>query len=603
MRSLFLTGLLASGIFAQTTTPLPEKHIPPAVLMELRELENQFDWALSRDCAPEKCVSKGCVYRDHAVVDLPRNGSLPGLGQTQGPGSVPAQEYLTSARCEFAHEKNVSTKDVQALVRRLEQRLSKGWRQVSVSHQLLDTISPTLAESPPPKPEAKPKEEEPQKPAEPLAPTEWDAQVALRELWVNLLPHFSWMIAVVLGTLAVLCIIWAWRRLGRETAEEKALLAAMTQTPSEEGSKTPNAPEEASLTEVTPLPEEDAALTEQKRIWAERMAQADFAKNEGMVSSLLHQWLKTREFALLAKAIFLFGDQLTVAFSADPELAELKVEFAEYLRSVDASTLPEDEVFFKKLNQHAVSSSILAQSDAETYQSLHREFGSGAVATLMKQLPPRQGAVLFGLLPVELQSEVSRTLAPEFRVLVAQQLLSSNRASRDERSYVFQALTETREGKALTPPPKTLPNEIVDRGSEFDAAGALSNLLPHIASEARQALFGKVLQKAHGELPRWYEDILYPDMLSKLPNEVQADMLLEVDLKGLAGWSSMQPLLWQDEFFSRLTPSLQKAVRANMSFASREEQLLLAKKGRNELVEALKRRAARGGVSLAELLS
>ena len=48
---------------------------------------------------------------------------------------MPVQEYLTQARCEFAHEKSVSPRDVQALVRRLEQRLSKGWLQVTVGRQ------------------------------------------------------------------------------------------------------------------------------------------------------------------------------------------------------------------------------------------------------------------------------------------------------------------------------------------------------------------------------------------------------------------------------------------------------------------------------------
>ena len=43
-----------------------------SVLLELRALEHRFDQSLSGDCAPEKCFSKGCVYREHAAVDLPR---------------------------------------------------------------------------------------------------------------------------------------------------------------------------------------------------------------------------------------------------------------------------------------------------------------------------------------------------------------------------------------------------------------------------------------------------------------------------------------------------------------------------------------------------
>src|SRR3954453_10354667 len=108
-----MTNLLLFLALAQS--PVPEKHIPGTGLLELRTIENQSDRALSRDCAPEKCVSKGCVYRDHVVVDLPKSTSLPGLPNEQGIGAVPPQEYLTAARCEFAHEKTVAPKDVQAL--------------------------------------------------------------------------------------------------------------------------------------------------------------------------------------------------------------------------------------------------------------------------------------------------------------------------------------------------------------------------------------------------------------------------------------------------------------------------------------------------------
>src|SRR5262249_48539667 len=153
---------------------------PPAVLMELRALESQFDLALAHDCAPEKCVSKGCVYRDHAVVDLPNSTSLPGLGQPQGPGSVPPQEDLTQAHCDFAHEKALSTRAVEALGRRLEQRRSKGWLAVTVGRQILEPISPSLAESPPPKPEQPPAQAAPppKAPEPPPPPAKWEAEVA-----------------------------------------------------------------------------------------------------------------------------------------------------------------------------------------------------------------------------------------------------------------------------------------------------------------------------------------------------------------------------------------------------------------------------------------
>ena len=586
-------------------TPLPDKHIPPTVVMELRALESQFDLALVRDCAPERCASKGCVYRDHVVVDLPRSSSLPGLGQSEGVGSVAPQEYLTQAHCEFAHEKSVSPRDVQALTKRLEQRLSKGWLQVTVGRQLLEPISPSLSESPPPPPVPEPKKAP--EPAAAPAP-QWESAVALRELWLSLLPHFSWMIALVLGTLVALTIIWALRRLGRESLEEKAMaaqLAASVGMKAEEPKKDEEEPkpgegEGARSMASAAAAAEEAALAEQRRKWTERVAKAELADEGDGVVELLREWLSAGELGLLAKAILVFGDRLTVAFPADGELASRKVELAEFLKDADEAHLPSDAEFFKKLNQHAVSASLLAQSDAETFRSLREELGSAGLAQLVGALPARHGALLFALVPAELQDEVARTLAAEQRWQVAEELLVTNRMSREEQRYLFAALDAVRGGRAVPaePPPAA---GLADRGRTLDVALALSVLLPLIEAGDRQALLAKAFRGGAG-YPRWYEDILYPDMILKLPEEVQTNLLLEVDVRALAGWASMQDAGWQERFLAVLPATLKNAVRANIGFGSRREQLKLWRQGRDELVLAVKRLLSRGQVSFLELL-
>ena len=608
LRSLAVLALLLPlGALAQSTaTPVPEKHIPAPVLMDLRALESQFDLFLSRDCAPERCVSKGCSYRDHTVVDLPRGTSLPGLGQPEGLGSVPPQEYLTQARCEFAHEKSIAAKDVQALVKRLEQRLSKGWLQVTVSRQVLEPISPALAISPPPIPEpTAPVKVEPP-PLPPAPPPKFEWAVALRELWLGLLPHFSWMIALLLGTLATLAIIWGGRRLGRESLEEKAMLAQLAagtmeakEEPRPEPIVLPTQTEQLKLAEKN---EEAGFITEQQRLWNERIAQTQLGEDQGGVVELLRTWLKAGEFAYLAKAIFVFGDRLSLAFSSDGQLAVRKVEFAEYLKALDEKKLPSDAEFFRVLNHHAISSSLLAQSDAESYRSLREEFGADGLAHLIESLPARNGALLFALVPTDCQHELARALAPELRLQVATQLLISNRISNEERQHLFETLDNARAGLPLQMPAETGSHEIVDRGREFDAAGALSVLCSHLPAEDRKGLFADALMRASGTHPAWYEEILYPDMLFKIPSELQADLLLEIDIKGLAGWTSMQQASWQEGFVARLPQTLQNAMRANMGFGSRADQLLQARRGHTELVSAVKKLVARGKVSFAEIV-
>lgn len=615
MRRLFflaIASVTAVALAQNAAPPVPQAHIPPPVILELRTLERSFDMALANDCAPERCFSKGCIYVNHTTVDLPRSGSLPGLGQSEGPGSVPVQEYLTEARCEFTHEKSVPNRDVQALTRRLELRLSRGWLKVTVGRQILEPISQALRDSPTP-PEPKPAAAPPPvppPPTEPVKPPTWEAEVALRELWVALLPHFAWMIALVMATLAVLALIWGGRRVGRESFEEKAMAAQLaagtlgknTTDTAADAKPLDAAGAEGAMGAAPPPAEQDATFVhDQQQLWSDRIAQAELAKDESVVVDLLREWLRTGEFELLAKAIFVFGDRLSLAFSSDGELAVRKVEFADFLRNVDEKALPSDAEFFKKLNHHALSSSLLSQDDVEIYRSLREEFGSAGVLRLIESLAPRQGALLFALVPTDIQHEVARIMAAELRVEVADQLLVSNRISKEENAYVFEVLNAARAGKALPPSPK--PQGIGDRGRELDAAGALSVLLPRIDPTLRTELFARALDRSGGTFPRWYEDILYGDMLLKLPDELRKDMLLEVDVRGLAGWSSVQQPAWQEAFLGRLAPSMQNAVRASMAFGSRADQLRFARRGHQELVTAVKRQVAQGKLSFAEIVS
>ncbi len=597
---VFMLALPAAS-FAQVV-PVPERHIPSTVLAELRSLESQFDAALFRDCAPERCASKGCVYRDHAVVDLPRSGSLPGLGQPEGPGSVPVQEYLTEARCEFAHEKSVSARDVQALVRRLEQRLSKGWLKVTVGRQILEPIAASLGESPAPKPEPVAKPPEPVPPA-PLAPVKWESELAKRELWLSLLPHFSWMIALFLVTLASLVVIWALRRLGRESLQEKALLAQLAAEGAGPGGEGTTETPQNAATPMAHGPHDEAGfVAEQRRLWTTRVSQSEPGAPPEALSELVRQWLSAGEFAMLAKAMGLFGEGLSQAFPAQGEYAASKVKFAEYMRDVDPARLPSDAEFFRKLNQHALAATLLGHADAQTYRSLRDEFGSVGIAHLISLLPPRPGALVFAIVPDDVQHEVASALPVPLRLQVASALLLSSRMSNEERAYVFEALDAARAGQPLPELPRALPHGFDDRGRAFDAARALSVLLAYINEADRHALLEAALHRT-GALPVWYQDILHPDMLLKLPAELAGDLLLQVDLKVLAGYVSLQPLAWRARFFATLSPTLQSALAASQNFESRQTQLQMARMAHDELVAAMKKLVASGQISFAGVLA
>ncbi len=589
-------GLSVHAALAAAPAAVPATHIPPPVLAELARLESQFDVALAQDCGTNRCFSKGCVYVEHVVVDQPRQTSLPGLPATEGPGAGPPQEYLTQARCDFAYENTVPAKDVLALTRRLKQKLTHGWLVVTVHQEPLE---------PAPAPEPTTAKAEPAPAPPPPAPKpKLELDTAVRELWLTLLPHFWWMIGFVLATFTAMTLIWSSRRLGRESAEEQALLAQLGAERSGERPVEPQtteatvAPPEQALAQRTE--EADRAFVESQRVvWNTRIAGARLSEGDGVLTDLVREWLLAREFGLLAKAVFFFSDRVSLAFPTEGDLAMRKLEFADYMRTVDESKLPSDAEFLRTLNNHAVSSTVLAQSDTEVYRSLREEFGSAGIARLVAELPARQGALLFALIPPDYQMEVGRVLSADLKSQVAEQLLMSNRVAKDEIARLLGVLKAARAGQPM--PPQELPSGVADRGREFDAAGALSNLFPHIDPATRSVLFMAALERSNGAFPLWYEEILHADMLLKVPDELRAEVLLDVDIRELAGWFSMQLQPWQDSFMPKLAPSMQNALRASLSFPSRAQQLVLARRGRASLAASLQRQVARGKVSFTDV--
>ena len=603
--TLATLGLLASSAHAQATAQMvPQNHVPPSVVMEVRALDREFGAALSSDCAPERCVSKGCAYADHVTIDLPRTASLPGLGNTEaGPGSVPPQEYLTEAVCQLAYEKSVADRDVRALKHRLEQRLSKAWLKVTVVPELLEPVPAALRESPTPPPPPLP----PPAPAlddkAPPPPPVWDASAAVHELWNTLLPHFAWMIALMMVTISALLFIWALRRLGRESVEEKLLasqLTAQEPTTSEKSAVADAALDAEKAIAAADAARDDVFVLEQERLWTERIAQSD-PQDAGDALPLFREWLRAGEHDLLAKAVFVFGDHVSKAISADAELAMKKMEFAEYLRDVDEKDLPPPSEFFRRLNHHAVSSLLLSQDDVQIYRSLVEEFGSHGILRLTESLDPRYGALLFALVPFDAQRGAVQIMAPEFRIALADKLLESTRISREEMAYLFDVLRAARKGDELPKPPAR--NKVVDRGREMDAAGALSVLLSRIDPQDRAALFQRAIARFGGALPQWYENIVFGDMLLKLPDELRNDVLLDVDVRALAGWLSVQDPKWADAFVQGLAPSIRAALSGNRPSSSAREQMQQARRGHAELASALKKQAARGRVALTSLFA
>ena len=583
--------LLTSLAMAQGA---PERQVPPSVLAEVHALENKFEIALVDDCNTERCFPKGCVYVDHAVTDRPRRTSLPGLGEgSPGPGSVEAQQFLTRARCSFAYEESVDSEDVANLSRRLESKLSKGWMIVGVDAQKLQPLPDYLQEKPAPDLEEEPVEEEPEIPLEPEVP-EWSFALALRELWVSLLPHAWWMIGLGMLTVMGTVLIWAFRRVGQASIEDQMLLAEIARG----GGETPDG--EAPEGSAEPAEDDESFVAAQDAAWKTRLKEMDPGSPDPEVEGLIRELLLAGELPLLAKAVLKFPDTFPNAFPAGGEVAAAKLELSEYLKTVDAESLPSDAEFFRALNRHSLSAALATQSDAQIVKSLREEFGAAGLVTLIGSLPARAGALLFALAPASEQHEMVRIFSAEKMAQLAEQLLRSNRMDPAETTYLFDVVEAERADKPRPDAPRM--TEVTDRGTAYDAVGALAVLLPQLDVGTRNALFGSVLQRFGGRLPAWYRGIFLPDMLDRLSAEARVDLFLEVEVERLSAWVSLLDAQSQSRILGQMPDSLRASVQATSQFPSRSNQLQLAAQGRRDLARGFQAQLGRAGLGFEQVL-
>jgi hypothetical protein len=583
MRALLLLSVswaLAPSARAQA---VPRRQIPPTVLSELALLEQRFEQALAADCHPDRCWSKGCAYVDHAVLDRPRAASLPGLADGAGPGSVEPQEFLTQATCAFAYEPAVPAADAEALGRRLQSKVSHGFTVVSVSRQELQPLAPEL-EQPlvPPAPEAAP-----EPPAPP--PPRWSASLAARELWTELLPHAAWMIAVVLLTAAATALVWAWRRVGRETLEERALLAQLAREDGT-GADAP-APEVADET--------DAQVAAIAAAWRERLAAATPDAPDPELQALARELLRDRDLPTLAKAVLEFPAAFVASFPSGGDVAAGKLALADYVKTVDPAELPSDEVFWSTLSRVSRAAALASQGDARLIRSLREDFGAPGLVALTDQVSPRAGALLFALAPADEQAEMVRLLGARAPAL-AEQLLRSNRMDDAESSYLFALVEAARAGGRLPAPP---PGEVSERGTPFDAPGALSVLLAALAPSDRAAVMADAVARYHGALPAWLRGLLYPDLLLAIPEQARADLFLEVDAALVSAWLATL----DEDARTRLLAGMPRALRASLDAApaadGRERQLAAAASARGQLARGLQRQLVRAGLSFEQVVA
>ena len=554
----------------------PRRPLPDAVLDQLDELEDRFERALALDCDETRCFSTGCVYVDHRVADRPKGGSLPGLGDPLGPGAIEGQPWLTKAQCGFAHEPAVDAADVGVLSRRLQTRVTTGWTSVSVSPRAMDALPAYFRDEA--ELESEPVEEPPPPPPEP-------EPSAGEQLWDALLPHAFWMVGLGLFTLATTLLIWAFRRVGKASIEEEMLLAQLANEAA--APATPiEVPDDAGQRSA-------AYVAEQQAVWAKRLADFDPVSPDPALHALVRDRLRAGDTPFLAKATLRFPDHFPAVFPEGGDVAAAKLALADYLRTADLSTLPDDQTFFEDLAKHAVAGRIAARSDADTVRRLREEFGAAGLAETIQELSPRLGGLLFSWVDPDRQHEVVRLFSPRQVAAMADKLLSSNRMDPRETEQLFAVVRG--EGATGT-------GRVTDQGAELDVAGALSLLLARLARGTRSHLLADALARFQGVVPTWYTGIFVADMLEALPAEARADLLLGVDAELLAAWLSSRDVAVADDMRAHMPDALRSTLAGLGAPAPGPARARAARAGGQALAQAFQAQLVRHGIGFDSVL-
>jgi hypothetical protein len=184
-------------------------------------------------------------------------------------------------------------------------------------------------------------------------------------------------------------------------------------------------------------------------------------------------------------------------------------------------------------------------------------------------------------------------LSPRRVAELSTELLRSNRMDPNETSYLFDLVTAVRTDAQLPPTPTAGPS---DRGTPFDAAGALSVLLPWLHPASRSAVFEGAMERFAGSVPAWVRGVLFADMLFALPDEARSDVFLTADADALAAWLSMLEAGTRDALLATMPTSLRAAVDVASAFPSRSRRLALAERGRETLARAFQQQLVLAGI-------
>ena len=520
-----LTGISLSAVAQNKKEVL--RQYPENVHSELQDLSGKFAQHLYENCAESKCFYKGCVVKSTRGLSKASNNlpGLPGIDNTAVKRATQSKAaQLSEATCYFAHTDKVKTKDAIKLKGFLQTVLSiKDTTKVVVVAQSVRALPESLKQEDKPKPEKKAEAPKPEPTPEPFVPKEpkLTQDQALVEFWEAVVPHFFWMIGILLATVSAFVIIWALRKIGRLSPEEQLMLATESK---------------ASDTSESANQDTEVEESESDRVFIEKQAWIlKIKENPAPFQNVLKSWFDEKNYPYIAQATLTFQNQAESILNSKEGSFEDRIEFADFLKHTPLSKLPSQSDLFKKLSLGYVSVAALNREDISLVQLLRNNFESSGLAQLISSASFPTAAYLYALSPVSSLKGVNTLLSVSLKAEIVKELLKSNRISPQNLS---QTLNFVKKSIGLSVPEEQLSEHtsISGFGVSIQTARALSFLMADLPSEQRIQLVKSIIAENNGVLPTGLENIVYPEMLLHLQDELRNDILLNTQPEVLLHW-------------------------------------------------------------------
>ena len=518
LKTLALVILPLSELTMAQTVRTPKEKIPPEMLHELKVLDMKFAKVLAGECSPGQCVYRGCLYQRHEVVTLKSNRRLPGLsiGNPEIADHAP-QYFLSRAMCEYAYEPGLDEQVVKDLDKRLEAKLSKGILKVSLKSVPLPKHPDALSA---------------------LGVTQGKSILAdfLGE-------YIAPLVFTLLGSVLFLTMIWAWRRLGKDSLEDQ--LRFMQFKKEIENQK----------------PDEDEAKPDTDSLTPRIEALRNYFEGETTkLQTVTQKWLSEGDYAKLAYASQIFAKSGLELLPASSGLLQKKLELQNFIQDSFIYDEQKSIKIVEELERSVGNVGCLYDERTEAFHQFYRHCHPRGFAKLLSSVHPGVGAALLTLAPSREQNLVIEHCEKGVMEAIASRLLSSPFISDSELSLAESAINDASTGKD---PKRVEPDNKYDYGTKMDVGHPLSLLLGALDADTRRSLWQQAKSTNANKIPTWSHGIFYDDMLESLSNSQLKSLFMECDAKRVAPWfgNGLDPKV-RDRILAIMPEAYSKALQS-----------------------------------------